>query len=243
MRVIDLQSLLGKRYRWGNRQELWKNKKLKEDFRDASFNRCWYTEVKLLGQDAPIDHFRPKAKVKQFEDYNYNQPLAECGYFWLSQEPQNYRLSCTYANRKTGKGGKGCFFPLTAESPYMTRNGNEEEKALLIDPCVKEDISLISFMGNKVVAASEDEMDIARVNISKRIFNLDEPFIKAERGKVWTGIEKTLAEYDSGDISKIACLRILNDYISPNAQFSACAIACINSLAPDDIKEELDLEL
>lgn len=125
----------------------------------------------------------------------------------------------------------------------MTENGNEEEIALLIDPCINEDVNLISFVGNKVVASSENKADIERVKVSKHIFNLDDPFIKAERGKVWNGIEKTLAEYDSGDISKNSCLRILNDYISPQAQFSACAIARVNSLAPDEIKNELNLVL
>lgn len=50
-----------------------------------------------------------------------------------------------------------------------------------------------------------------------------------------------LAEYTSGDISKHSCIRQLRDAISPEAPFSACPIACANSLAPDEIKELLDL--
>ena len=110
MRFIDLNELLRKRSRWGHRQELWKNKELQKDFRDHGFNKCWYTEVKLLGQDAPIDHWRPKAEIRQYKAYNYNRPLQCQGYYWLSNDPNNYRLSCTYANRKTGDGGKSCFF-------------------------------------------------------------------------------------------------------------------------------------
>lgn len=125
----------------------------------------------------------------------------------------------------------------------MTENGNEEENALILDPCVKEDVNLISFEGNRVISTSTKEIDIIRVSVTRRIFNLDDTFIKAERGKVWDGVEKTLSEYSAGDITEKVCLRILSDYIASDALFSACAIACVNSLAPDYIKEKLDLTL
>ena len=243
MRVIDLPKLLKKRYRWGNRDELWKNPTLQSDFREFSHNKCWYTEVKLAGHDAPVDHYRPKAEIKPYENYNYNKPLQSQGYYWLRRDPNNYRLSCTYANRKTGEGGKGCFFPLADDSEYLTPNGTETETPLLLDPCNADDVKLISFLGNEVVAASTNEHEKTRVKVSAEIYNLRDPYIKAERGKVWDEVEKTLAEYESRDISKDACIRRLKLYSSRESQFSACAIACINSLAPDDIIAELDLKL
>ena len=89
MRVIDLPKLLKKKSRWGKRDELWKNKNLQCDFRKHGFNKCWYTEVKLIGQDAPVDHFRPKAEIKPYENYNYNKPLQTQGYYWLKRDPKN----------------------------------------------------------------------------------------------------------------------------------------------------------
>ena len=243
MRFINLPKLLKKRSRWGHRDELWKNKTLQCDFRECSFNKCWYTEVKLIGQDAPVDHFRPKAEIKPYKNYNFNKPLQTQGYYWLRREPSNYRLSCTYANRKTGEGGKGCYFPLADESEYLTTIGTENEIPLLLDPCNKDDVKLITFVGNEVVAATTDEFEKTRVEISANIYNLRDPYIKAERGKVWDEVDKTLEEYDSGDITKKACIRRLKECISRESQFSACAIACINSLAPDEIIEELDLTL
>lgn len=71
--------------------------------------------------------------------------------------------------------------------------------------------------------------------------NLTDAYISNERGRIWASIEKLLAEYTSGDISKHSCIRQLRDAISPEAPFSACPIACANSLAPDEIKELLDL--
>ena len=48
MRFIDLPKLLKKKSSWGKRDELWKNKNLQSDFREYGFNKCWYTEVKLI---------------------------------------------------------------------------------------------------------------------------------------------------------------------------------------------------
>lgn len=241
MRYIDLAGLLTKQRTWGNRAELWKNEQLRKDFRDYFHNKCWYTEVPLIGQDAPIDHFRPKAAVKQFEKYNYNKPLSACGYYWLKNDPRNYRVCCVYANRKTGQGGKSNFFPLAADSPLLTERGEESEIPLLLDPCNQEDISLISFMGNQVIAASVTDLDKIRVKVTEVIYNMVDPYIKAERGKIWESVAKVLEEYESEDITRSVCIRQLKDAVSREAPFSACAIACVNSLAPDEIKQELDL--
>jgi beta-lactamase class D len=44
-------------------------------------------------------------------------------------------------------------------------------------------------------------------------------------------------------MDKDTCITFLRDLVSQNAPFSACAIACVNSLAPDDIKEKLALDI
>lgn len=243
MRYIDLEELiLTKQNAWGNSSELWENKKLKKDFREHFHNKCWYTEVELIGQDAHIDHFRPKQKVRQFEQYNYNEPLADCGYHWLKNDPHNYRVSCVYANRKTGEGGKGCFFPLADDSPLLTEYGNETEIPLLIDPCVREDVALITFMGNRVLPVNPgNEQNKTRLEVSEKIYNWKK--LGDARKKIWDNVDKILAEYKSSDITRKSCIRQLKEAVSADAPFSACAIACVNSLAPDDIKAELDLVL
>ena len=243
MRYIDTTELLDKRGRWGNSAELWTNATLKKDFRDSFFNKCWYTEVSLAGHDIHIDHFRPKAEVKQFGQYNYNQPLSNSGYSWLKNEATNYRASCAYSNRGTDGGGKGSYFPLEDGTPYLTENGNEAERTLLLDPCVRDDVKKISFMGSNVLCASGSPIDEVRVSVSRKLYNIDNHYIETERTKVWEEVLKVLAEYKSGDISIVGCLRRLGDAVHRNAPFSACAIACVNSLAPDEIKQELNLEL
>lgn len=247
MRFIDLDALLQKRDRWGQADELWTNATLKQDFRNWFYNKCWYTESTLAGHDAIIDHFRPKAAVKCFEKYEYNKPLEKCGYFWLKNDPRNYRVSCTYANRVTGtgeiQGGKGTYFPLCPDSPRLTENGIEKEKPLLLDPCNHDDVYLLSFMGCKAVPASVDGLEKQRADASIKIYNLKNPYIEAERAKVWNEVEQTLCEYNVGEISRTACIRRLEEATSRKAPYSACAIACINALAPDELKADLDLIL
>ena len=242
MRYIKLEPLLARQDDWGASDELWKNPVLKSDFRRYFYNKCWYTEVDLTGSDVDIDHFRPKAAIKQYEKYNYNSVL-EHGYDWLKNDVHNYRASCIYANRPRGEGGKREWFPLKNGSPLLTKDGCEAEQPLLLDPCVMNDVKLISFMGNNIECTSADVYDQERVKVSSKIYNLLDTNIKIKRIKVWNEVEKTLEEFKSNDISKNACVRKLSEMVSRSAEFSACAISAARCLAPDCIKSELDLQL
>ena len=243
MRYIKIEELLKKSRNWGQSKELWKNTVLKKDFRDFFHNKCWYTEVPLIGQDVHIDHFRPKAAISPFENFKYNQSLQSQGYYWLANDSSNYRACCICSNRKTGDGGKGSYFPLANDSIYQSKDDENNEQPLLLDPCVAEDVRLLSYLGNLILPATNDDFGKTRVKVSASIYNLIDPYISGARGKVWENVAKVLAEYDSGDISRNSCIRQLQDAVSPKAPFSACAIACVNSLAPDEIKSELDLML
>ncbi len=242
MRYIDLEPLLARRDAWGASDELWKNPVLKRDFSTYFHNKCWYTEVDLTGSDVDIDHFRPKAAIKQYENYHYNSVL-EHGYDWLKNDVHNYRASCIYANRPRGEGGKREWFPLKNDSPLLTPNGCGVELPLLLDPCVMNDVQLISFMCNDIGCTSSDSYDQEKVKVSSKIYNLLHTNIKIKRIKVWNEVEKTLEEFESNDISKGACVRRLSEMVSRSAEFSACAISAVRCLAPDCIKSKLDLQL
>lgn len=165
MRYIKIEDLLVFRSRWGQGDTLWKNSVLKKDFRDFFHNKCWYTEVPLVGQDVHIDHFRPKAAVKPFENFKYNHLIQDKGYYWLANDPSNYRACCIYANRKTGGGGKGNYFPLADDGVYQSEKDENNEHPMLLDPCVAEDVKLLSFLGNRVVPATDDELGKERVAV------------------------------------------------------------------------------
>ena len=51
----------------------------------------------------------------------------------------------------------------------------------------------IVILGNRGnVAASDDDFHKLRVKTSEAIYNLDDPYIKSDRGKIWENIEKVL---------------------------------------------------
>ncbi len=243
MRYIDMTDLLAKQASWGNPSELWRNPTLRRDFKNFFYKKCWYSEASIAMNDVHIDHFRPKAEVVQYEQYAYNIPLKNTGYYWLKNDAQNYRASCAFCNRKTGDGGKQNFFPLQTDSPWLTCNGNEVEKPLLLDPCNEDDVKILSFFGKDVVCASSLTGDSDRVEASRVIYNLDHPDITYMRSKVWEGISQIICAYESRNMTKSECIRQLGISVSREAQYSACAIACVNSLAPDEIIAELDLTL
>ena len=246
MRYIDLDKLIkDKQAGWGSANDLWTGKIIKKDFREYFFGKCWYCECDIAGSDMPIDHFRPKKKIAPYMNYNYNKLIASTGYYWLKDDPKNYRASCTYSNSKRGNGGKGCFFPLTDSSGYLPagdKNTNIEEP-MLLDPCVKEDVELLTFVSSMPVCSSSNVDDKKRVNASVEIYNLNDGCIKRSRMRTWKQTMDTIDDYEKGNINEYACVKRLKEYISRNYPYSAAAIAAVISWDNEDIKRQLDLEL
>jgi len=243
MRYIDMTNLLAKQANWGTSSELWRDPTLRRDFKDFFYKKCWYSEASVAMNDIHIDHFRPKAKVDQYEQYDYNIPLKDRGYYWLKNDAKNYRASCAFCNRKTGDGGKQNFFPLQMGSPRLTPNGNEVEIPLLLDPCNEGDVKILSFFGKDVICASSISGDSDRVEASRIIYNLSHPDITYMRSKVWESVSQKISAYEEGDMTRGECIKQLGEAVSRETPYSACAIACVNSLAPDEIIAELDLTL
>lgn len=242
MRYIDTTTLYAKSANWTTtRQNLWEHPPLQRDFIEHFFNKCWYTEAPLAGHDKPIDHFRPKAKIDAFEKFNFNKPISSSGYYWLKNDYKNYRVCCTYANRKTDGGGKSCFFPLMNDT-YLSKNGNEPECPVLLDPLKKEDVNLLSFFKGDVIPASTHKNDCKRVKASTTIYNLSHPDFIQDRIKIWERVNRYIEQFKRNH-DKISLLENLNKVISREGYFSACAISAVRSLAPDEIQEQLDLEL
>ncbi len=228
------------RTRWGNSKKLWKNTKLKEDFASLVGPKCWYSEALSTGAYFDIDHFRPKGSVKELVGYDYNKHLSS-GYNWLKNDPQNYRLACEKCNRG---GGKVDYFPLMS-NVYLTENGNEVEKPALLDPCDKSDVQLLTFFADKVLPLDPNcDTNLKRVSASKVVYNLMDLTIKNARNKVWQSVDKYIAQYDRNkDIESLK--ENLTELVDRKSQFSACAIAAVNSLLAgrDGLLEELELDL
>ena len=98
-------------------------------------------------------------------------------------------------------------------------------------------------MGKDVVCASSLEGDADCVETSRIIYNLDHSDITYMRSKVWESVSQIISSYESNNMTKGECVRQLGIAVSRETPYSACAIACVNSLAPDEIIAELDLTL
>lgn len=129
---------------------------LREAFSAYSNDKCWYVECKNLGTDDDIDHFRPKAGVKE-------DPLHP-GYYWLAFDWTNLRLSCHRANRprtnpETGEtGGKAGHFPLIDPAARARAPGDDlsGELPALLDPTKLADVILLTFKPNGEVDLSPE---------------------------------------------------------------------------------------
>lgn len=245
MRYIDATQLYLKAGTWSG-AELWKNNTLKNDFKEYFFGKCWYTECPLSGQDVHIDHFRPKAKIVKFKTYPYNTTIAMKGYDWLANDYKNYRACCICANRKTGSGGKSNYFPLKQGSPHAQNGNMNGEITMLIDPLEQKDVNLLAFFNNAIGCTSINAYDQSRVDVSKVIYNLIDPRLTDDRLKKWNEVTRCIDRFLGNKFDKDILLEELLEKSDRKSPYSAVAICCIKSRKndiPDDVYNQLDLNL
>jgi len=59
---------------------------------EKSYGKCWYTEARDSISYWHVDHYRPKAKIKDLNNVEYD------GYWWLAFNWKNYRLAGSATN-------------------------------------------------------------------------------------------------------------------------------------------------
>ena len=131
---------------------------------ELSYDKCWYVECKNPGTDDDVDHFRPKLRVEEADGHP--------GYYWLSFDWQNLRLSCHRANRPrinrdtSETGGKADHFPLVEEDARAWSPSDDWriEQPGILDPINPEDPPLVTFKPNGEADLSPDyePFEIAR---------------------------------------------------------------------------------
>ena len=106
---------------------IYASKKVTDCLREAQHGKCCYCESKFEGTSyAQVEHFRPKASVRQAKEADREHP----GYYWLAYEWSNLFVSCRKCNTS-----KSDLFPLAdARRARSHRDDTEDERALLVDP-------------------------------------------------------------------------------------------------------------
>lgn len=163
---LDLSKSDDRKKLYEKKTDLWNDDKvqLKENLFESENivgSKCWFSEVDSEGAELEIEHFRPKKLVTPLDyvkDVGISKQLWEFlgkitdaqikrieGYYWLTYDWTNYKLSCKTTNTR-----KGNYFPLLPNSTPATKHGEEvNEKPVLLNPCIKEETELIIFKKDK----------------------------------------------------------------------------------------------
>ena len=135
---VDRSNYIKKHGSWGG---------LKNWLAKANDFKCWYCEAKSHRAPFDVDHFRPKLGVT----IDGVKLPGHDGYWWLSYEWSNFRLSCQRCNRpeKEGKSlafGKANEFPLFSEVSRCAIPAGliQNEVCRLLDPCSVADCDLLA---------------------------------------------------------------------------------------------------
>jgi hypothetical protein len=159
-----------------------------------------------MNTDFNVDHFRPKGAVKKTKGTYATRMVGSIsqkhpGYWWLAFEPKNYRYSCQYANQPRDNGGKHDYFPLIDETMRVWSScslpAHVNEKAQLLDPCVKADVELLSFEKSPGLAQSRFDQTLKpdeyeRVRLSAKCYNLNHKTVKGKRLKIIKSVKEDI---------------------------------------------------
>lgn len=193
---------------------------IKDRFTALLGNKCWYTEVELVGAPLTIDHYRPK-----------------CDYWFLAFKVNNYRVACPFANSPKHNeehgcaGGKGDEFPLV--DPTKKAKGIQSikhERPIILDPCNEDDCKLVAFQpdGRPVIHPNfeGDPIALERIERSKILLNLDHPDFNSKREQLCNAIAgdvKMFGELPDGADGRGTIITQLKDRLSAKAPFSSAA--------------------
>lgn len=230
---------------------------LKPELANIFHKKCWYTEAPQAGTDTDVDHFRPKNAVKGCEDVATHQKHP--GYWWLAFDPNNYRFSCIFANRKrrdieTGKsGGKADEFPVVDEANRAWRPADDLtlEQPILLDPCNPADVALLNFGGNGEAYPRHEKSKrprlYERADVSIKLYNINHSdFVKArlsirdELDKNLEDAERYFSRLETADADTehayMRAIENLRNACNEEAPFSSFALSY---LEPHSTKDSL----
>lgn len=216
-KVINASSVPSARGEKSPRNQLidsghWKNLKLW--LANKSAGKCWFCEAKQVRSASDVEHFRPKNKVHVHGStlkYPSSHPNADQdfeGYWWLSYNWQNFRLSCQRCNREEKdsvtniKYGKGNEFPLIDENSrcWDLSSNILAEQPLLLDPCIESDTMLLLHpLSGEVTPYFNDNTTIEykRANFTINLLGLNAHGVKDIKLEIRNTLE-TVLELISG---------------------------------------------
>ncbi len=133
--------------------------------------KCAFCEAKPLHvADGDVEHFRPKAAVRQSDAAAMQYP----GYYWLAYEWENLLFACERCNRRHKRNA----FPL-ADDSVRTRTHHHApgaEAPLFVDPASEDPEMHIGFREHVPIAiggSSRGEQTIKHLGLGRKQLNQD----------------------------------------------------------------------
>ena len=181
-------------------------------------NKCCYCETKLhTSAYLHVEHFRPKAAVRQSRAENNEFP----GYYWLAYCWENLLLACFDCNTTH----KGTLFPLEdpAERARSHNDDLRKERERLVDPSEEDPRDHIRFEGDLPVPQTER----GRHTIEE--LGLRRPALTEERLHWFQIIERHIDMVKATSFPEIEALqheaaRFVELAMQPDAEFSSMVI-------------------
>lgn len=110
---------------------------VKDRLKEDQHEKCAYCETSLVGDFAPVEHYRPKTQYKE------DDGSVHLGYYWLAYDWKNLLCSCDKCNSAARKGD---LFPLRDPSKRDIQNKDtSQEEPLILNPAEVDPKDHINF--------------------------------------------------------------------------------------------------
>lgn len=127
--------------------DAFKSDGVKNALRIVQKGKCCFSEAKFVGDEAHVEHFRPKGFV---EDKNTGA-ISYPGYYWLAYDWTNL----FYCKSTTNSSVKRNFFPMVGRGRRRTNHLDlRVERNILIDPSAEDPRRHIRFQNEEIKGIS-----------------------------------------------------------------------------------------
>lgn len=206
--------------------EIYRDSAVKQALRQAQREKCCFCEA-LIGNEGDVEHFRPKAAVRQ----SATAPLEKPGYWWLAYSWDNLLLCCTHCNQREKKS----LFPLA--NPHRRAQAPDDsltdEEPLFLDPSHVDPREHITFDRYEPRGLTEK----GRITIEALGLDNPERGMYLRRQERWQHIQECqeklkwreeLESTPAGHAIALLLEKWLHAWQQPTAEFSAMACCAQN---------------
>jgi uncharacterized protein (TIGR02646 family) len=214
-------------------KKIYGHKTVKATLLKSQHGKCFLCEVNVLGAPGDVEHFRPKAAVRQSETDKLERP----GYYWLAYDWANLFFSCQDCNRIFKKH----LFPLhnPDKRARSHRDNIKPEESLFINPAEENPEDFITFKCWEPHAVNDN----ARGEATIRMLRLNRSSLIEERRHYFDllSIIYAVAKADPPQPETREAQSIIARALKDSAKFASMIRAAVASdFSTEDCQKEED---